>query len=473
MLKRSTVFALLFGLCSFILFIYKIQNSLIYHPDFARDLYEILKIAQGDLTLLGPKLSFGGLYSGPYYFYLFVPAFLLSGLNIMALPLFNAFLFSCALGYFAKKTIEKYTLWKGTLATLCLSVITLTVFAARSPNNGTSYIALLLVFLTIIHFEKIDRPLKLSLLGLLFGVIINFTFAILTLLPSVFIMVFLRISRKRDMLFFISGMVLSFIPLGLFEIKNNFIMLKNTFVDQSYLAWIQNESIAQGAAGKKNIFKNLLFITGPGQIQSDISVHPLLAYLMATGVYAIERLSSQKLLLMHAGLALFVVTLFTRFQFAHHYLYPVAFFLFFSFLVILLESKFSFLLGLVLFIAILSFPVRLYKTSTVPVEPFQRAARYSIAHNLIDKNTRFNVAYIASPNAIVGYEFRYFFQKYGYPPQSEFEYAGSDTLLLFTQKKNFDPSRHNTWETQQFGRKYLEDTQTYYVGSFTIYKAEK
>ena len=47
------------------------------------------------------------------------------------------------------------------------------------------------------------------------------------------------------------------------EIKNNFIMLKNTFFNQSYLSWIGNKNIIHGAAGKKNVIenKNILFGT--------------------------------------------------------------------------------------------------------------------------------------------------------------------------------------------------------------------
>jgi len=45
---------------------YKLFYSFNFHPDFARDIYDILTIIQGKLTLIGPKLSFGGIYSGDW-----------------------------------------------------------------------------------------------------------------------------------------------------------------------------------------------------------------------------------------------------------------------------------------------------------------------------------------------------------------------------------------------------------------------
>ena len=64
-----------------------------YHPDFARDLCDLLSIIRGKLTLIGPKTSFGGIYNGPYYYYLFAPIFYLTNLNIYSLLVFNLLLF--------------------------------------------------------------------------------------------------------------------------------------------------------------------------------------------------------------------------------------------------------------------------------------------------------------------------------------------------------------------------------------------
>ncbi len=108
MLKKELIISALLGFFVFFLVSFKIEESLIFHSDFARDLFNILKISQGNHTLLGPKLSFGGLYPASYYFYLFVPAFLLSGFNIESIVYFNAFLFAFAISYFFVNALKKY-----------------------------------------------------------------------------------------------------------------------------------------------------------------------------------------------------------------------------------------------------------------------------------------------------------------------------------------------------------------------------
>ena len=58
-MKKNIIYGLIIALTVFFIIVFRINNSLIFHSDFARDLFNILKISQGDQTLLGPKLSFG------------------------------------------------------------------------------------------------------------------------------------------------------------------------------------------------------------------------------------------------------------------------------------------------------------------------------------------------------------------------------------------------------------------------------
>jgi len=65
--------AVLLFLILFALFSFKLVGSYNFDSDFGRDLMWMYDIAYGRFTLLGPKLSFGGYYLGPYYYYIFVP----------------------------------------------------------------------------------------------------------------------------------------------------------------------------------------------------------------------------------------------------------------------------------------------------------------------------------------------------------------------------------------------------------------
>ena len=470
MFKKNVSFAIIFGLSVFFLISFKINSSLIFHSDFARDLFEILKISQGNHTLLGPKLSFGGLYPASYYFYLFVPAFLFSGFNIMSLVYFNAFLFALAISYFFINAIKKFPFWKSFAASLAITLIPIFLFASRNPSVSNTHLAFLLMLLTYIYFKKIDHPLVLVLLGLAFGVIINFGFISLLILLPVYLMILNKLKNKLASFYFILGIAVAFLPLLLFEIKNNFVMIKNTFIDKSYLSWIDNKNIIQSTSGKKNIIENLFFMSNA--LKELILINPLITLIIfGTLAYFDNKIKGKFFYILNGFLALIILAILIRFQFAIHYLYPTAFFLFFMIIILLLESRFKSLLFILLFVEIILFPRHIYSKSNITSKPFEKAVKYVIENKLIDKKTGFNVAMIAHPNAIVGFEYRYFFQKDGYVSLSEFEYSKSDVLYIFTQKKDLDLSTLNSWEIQQFGKRFLKDAQKYKSGKTIIFKA--
>jgi len=471
-MKKNIIYGLIIAFIVFSVIIFRINDSLIFHSDFARDLFNILKISQGDQTLLGPKLSFGGLYTASYYYYLFVPVFLLSGFKIMSIVYFNALLFVLAIFYFFINACKKYPLWKVAVASLSLSIVPVFLFSSRNPSISNTHLALLLIFLTFVYFNSIEQPIIILILGFFFGVIINFGFLNLLLLLPIYFLIVYKLKKKVNSLYFLFGIAVSFIPLILFEIKNNFVMLKSTFFNQSYLSWIGNKNIIHGVAGKKNIIDNFFYLSN--RITDLIVINPIIGLIILYFIKFFEKKSDKKLFNIFNGFfALLILSILIRFQLAPHYLYPTAFFIFFVIIITLLESQYKILIFSMLFLEIILFPKQIYNKSTIRPEPFDQAVRYSIDNHLIKKDSRFNVVMIADPNAIVGFDYRYFFQKYGFVALSEFEYSQSDILLIFTQKNNLDPSTLNSWEVEQFGKKYLLKTSKYKAGKTSIFKAEK
>src|SRR5205823_5975553 len=131
----------------FSIYSYRITDSFILTTDFGRDLEAMIKIAQGHLTLLGPKLSLGGTYAGPYYYYFFTPALMLSGLNVFSIVYLNSFLFALSLGviFFILRSFSD--LKRSLLLTASLGLLPMFIFGSHYPGNGLSYLPLLLVFL--------------------------------------------------------------------------------------------------------------------------------------------------------------------------------------------------------------------------------------------------------------------------------------------------------------------------------------
>ncbi len=91
-----------------LLFTFHISSAFSFDFDFGRDLLAMNNILHGKLTLLGPKLSFGGYYVAPYYFYFFSPFLLLSHFLPTGVLLANAIVFALSLTI-AFSLIERHT----------------------------------------------------------------------------------------------------------------------------------------------------------------------------------------------------------------------------------------------------------------------------------------------------------------------------------------------------------------------------
>src|SRR3989339_392384 len=260
--KKYIVPLIIFFVSFFILF-FRLSSSVAFVGDFGRDLYEIAKIASGNLTLLGPKGSFGGLYTTPYYYYLFVIPFILGGKSLIGVLLFNCFLFSFSIGmitFFIQKNTNSI---KALLAGLSFSFMSFIISSGRQPGNGFTHIPFFLIFLAIFYFfdAKKFSSWKTLLIGFLFGFIVSMIFGYGILVIPIFLFVYFKINDWKKFLLFLAGFCIAFSPLLLFELKNNFIMIKNTFVDKSYLSFINNTNLPNGITLNKNIFLNGLFLS--------------------------------------------------------------------------------------------------------------------------------------------------------------------------------------------------------------------
>jgi hypothetical protein len=204
-MKTKNIFAvLIFIFGSLLIYCFRLKSSLFYHPDFARDMHEILRISQGKIVWLGPKLTFGGLYLGPYYFYLYVPAYIFSQGSIISVHFFNVFLFSLSIGYFLYKVFDKKKYFEGVFFSLILLLLPMFVTGARNPSNAYSFVPLFLFFLTYLYFSKSLKTVALVILGFLYGVIINFHFLNVVFFPAVFAYLWWKLKDKKQLIFFFS-----------------------------------------------------------------------------------------------------------------------------------------------------------------------------------------------------------------------------------------------------------------------------
>src|SRR3989344_9057135 len=216
---NKKVITIIVVLASFLILSYHLTSSFIFHPDFARDLFDITRISQGKFMLIGPKLTFGGIYSGPYYYYLFVPILLLSQYNIDAVLFFNTFLFSLSLGFFFYKVSTKQSFLASILATSAFLFSPLFLIASRNPSNAFTYIPFLLILMTIIYFDDIQKPKQILFLGIGAGIIATFHLVSISALFFISILFLYKLKKRKHYFPYIGGFIVSFAPLFLFELK--------------------------------------------------------------------------------------------------------------------------------------------------------------------------------------------------------------------------------------------------------------
>lgn len=458
-MKKYTVSIFLF-LVIVAVYSYKLFSSFDFHPDFARDIYDLLFIVRGKLSLIGPKTSFGGIYNGPYYYYLFAPIFYLTKLNIYSLLIFNIFLFLLGLIFFHIHILKKYGLLPSILSTLLIALLPFYLINSRMPWNGSTYLPLLLIFLTLLYFYDFKgNRISLFLLGFLAGVIINFDLVISFILIFVIVYLLYFLKRKVDIIYFFIGFALTFFPLVLFELRHNFIMFKNTFLIGTY----KNISVEKSTPITKFL-------------SSQLGINHL-AYILTFAALLIKSREKRSNFFIAGFFALLAVYAFIfRDHLAPHYLFPLSLFAAFGLITAILNTKKTLLLIIGLILVILSFPKNIYNYVARKPEKYEKTVKFILDNKLIQKDDSFNLIQYSKDYKLtvpVGHEYRFFFTKYGIKPKSEFEYNISDTLLIFSEVKTMDPTKLNSWELNQFGKINLKKTQKYEIGDIILYKISK
>ena len=448
------VFLLLFSLFSF-----RLPSSYHFDSDFGRDLMWMYDIAHGKITLLGPKLSFGGYHLGPYYYYLFVPFFVLSKFFPWGVLLGNAFIFAFLTTVVFYLFRSNWGFHKAFLSILILSLTPFYLYSARSPGNAFSYLPFLLLFISLLSFYPhiIKKKAFSAILGFLFGFILNFhPVSFLYLLPFCFLhFIFYRKYWKQTFLFFVFGVVESFTPLILFELKHNFIMFKNTFVYKSYKVFTQGSSPASITKPSKNPIINLSVINklSKGQIWPQV----LILFLLNLFLFKFAQKSKiTKLAFYSFSFTLGLFSILLRFQVASHYLFPLYLSAVFSTMILLADVKTKYSLPFLYvwaFLVLMNFPKHLYLPARRNFNTLWQDTKI-LEGKLPAKN--FNIVVIReTPLAILGYEYRYILRLLGYKSDGEFSYNRSKYLLVVSEKGEINVEDYKSWELDQFGKKIL------------------
>ncbi|MDD2823008.1 MAG: glycosyltransferase family 39 protein [Candidatus Daviesbacteria bacterium] len=218
-----------------------IDGNLFFHTDIARDFLLIEDIVSNKhLTLIGPRSgAIPGVFHGPLWLYLNVPAFVLGNGNpaIVAWFWVVLYLFSLVFIYYAgKKIFDEKT---GLLSALMLS--SATVLQVRSAFNPYGAMLLLPLYLYAFSVYLKNKNVKVLILSFfILGLIIQFQMAFgipILVITMIYLCWFLLSVHKIRHIF--SSLVLA-IPLStffLFDIRNNFLQVRSVI---NYLTGVEN-----------------------------------------------------------------------------------------------------------------------------------------------------------------------------------------------------------------------------------------
>ncbi len=214
-----------------------INKTVPYTYDQGRD---FLKTAEVILfknpTFIGPTTGIMGLYHGAWwYYFLSIPFILFSGLPI-SFYYFIFFIQFISLLVFVYFCIKHFSPLISVFAALLIVLSPYFIFTSFFVGNNIMVLPCLMAFLLLNYLlvtkkEIVDNKKYLIaiLLGLFLGLVSEFELSFgLFLIPAFFITATLfKVSRKyflniKNLVFFLSGLLIAFTPRILFELKYNF-----------------------------------------------------------------------------------------------------------------------------------------------------------------------------------------------------------------------------------------------------------
>lgn len=455
----------------YLLYSYRLTNSYLFNTDIARDSYGIIEIAQAKFTLIGPKLNFGGLYAGPYYYWLFAPILFLTKYSFVSILFFNASLFALALIYCLYKIESRLGLPHALLYAIAVGLLPLYIITARNPGNAYTYFPALLILLTCCYFDNISKKRDFLLLGIVCGVIVNFHFLNILVVCAVLGFLLYKSDYKKRIVFFFLSFLITFLPLLIFDWKHDFVILKKTFYDFS-----QNSLIRYyDSSDRVNLLAR--YLRNSVKVNSYILFNPVFYFILFTLPLLFRKHLRRDPFVFSVAtfICFFVYVYLAKADMATHYFFSVGFLMFFTLIIFCLEYRLTVVIVLVIGFEILGFPTNLYKTSGRPFQKFENAVNFVVDNGLVDKNKSFNLIQVIGSEIKIpaGFEYRYFFRKRGYVPKTINEYNTSDELFVFLEGDGYDMNNLANWESGQFGQQFIKNRTFYEAGEIDLYKIVK
>lgn len=242
--KYKWIIVFLIILCIFASAWYVISNNLIFHTDIARDFLVMEKMVRTRRpTLIGPRSGgVAGVFHGPLWFYLNLPAFIIGGGNPIVVGWFWIILSATAIFstyYFGKKLFSQEV---ALLATLGWSIFSISLADQMANPFGAIILFPAFFYFFSCYLKKIQVKYLLTALFCL-GLIIQFQIAFggpILILTTIYLIPFLKKRKKLLHFFCLLILLIPFATYLLFELRHNFLQVRSVL---SYLHTKQKEDL--------------------------------------------------------------------------------------------------------------------------------------------------------------------------------------------------------------------------------------
>src|SRR3989344_7005402 len=450
-----------------------LNGDFFYLVDQARDLLIAKSIAvDHDLTLIGGRTGFGGLFHGMLWIYFIVPFFIFSGGNpfLTLIPLFLL----VNLGIVAAGFIvgwKLYNNWLGLLVAFFLTISGELIASTQITTNAQVLpIVFLLYLLSIVKFIRGEE--KYFILAL-FSIGLGFQFesAFSVLLLPVTILAFLfagRIPRIKYLFLGFLSAVLAVSTFILFDLRHQFLMTSSVFklftnTHKPLPGYEQYSDIIFRVGDRANALWDSFF--SPLYEKNIISEILLVSIIFSALFFLtkkirssrIQKLDKEFIFLLFSPVLIFGFYIIYPFPLWSHYLIPIA--VIFSFIVSLsikIIWKIPFLRFLVLAFLLIAVIAPLNYLSTVYLQNQEYKSvsngtyinQKEVAEWVINDSKRKDAGYFVYSPGILTYNMDYliwYFSKENRLNQLENRKSQNTYLIMYPPRQN-DDNAHLFWK---------------------------
>lgn len=465
---KNKFLLILIILLAFIRF-YRLEEFITFLGDQGRDAIIIKRIATLEkLPAIGPVSSVGGVFLGPFYYYLMAPFLLLFQFNPVGLGFAVGLLSIFGLIYLffvTKKELNKNTAYLFLILAGFAKIIVEYNRFSWNPNLLPFFAFITLYFL--IKFYQSENIGYLFLFGAFFALSLQLHY--LAFLLGLTIIIFILFNYKKtlsllkwkNLIILTASFLIFYSPLIIFDLRHQFINSKNlikVFTQEKIVS--SSESFSNRFLSTNHSFFQYVF---------NIKINQTFAFLLflLIFIYFIKNRGFRKNLFLQINFLNFfsyIIGFSILRSFRHPHYYMVVYLSFYLILAYLMANfaqknlfkKFLVFLTVIIFLYINGKNYPFFKKEG----NFQTRIAKKIADSILERNPQLPYQIVPIPFTEMDGHIRYYLEIAGKRPLAEESPQVGNELYVLCYEKSCDVLNHPQWQIAAFNNKKIKSIWT-------------